>query len=124
MLISDGFWRSHFAADPGVLGRTQHFSGLSLTIVGVMPKGMKFPVRGELWTPLVPVGEFEKREAREMQVAARLADDVSMGKARTELAGTLRLPDHVAARDGWIILRAECGEHGRPVLAFRVVIRE
>jgi hypothetical protein len=44
--------------------------------------------------------------------------------ARGELAGTLRLPDHVEARDGWVVLRAGCGAHGRPVLAFRVVVRE
>jgi hypothetical protein len=43
---------------------------------------------------------------------------------RAELAGSLRLPDQVEARDGWIVLRADCGEHGRPVLAFRVVVRE
>jgi hypothetical protein len=36
----------------------------------------------------------------------------------------LRLPGKVEARDGWIALRADCGEHGRPVLAFRVVVRE
>jgi hypothetical protein len=43
---------------------------------------------------------------------------------RAELAGTLRLPAYVAARDGWVVLRAACGEHGKPALAFRVVIRE
>jgi len=36
----------------------------------------------------------------------------------------LRLPDRVEARDGWVVLRADCGPHGRPVLAFRVVVRE
>jgi hypothetical protein len=43
---------------------------------------------------------------------------------RAELAGSLRLPNDVATRDGWVVLRADCGEHGRPVLAFRIVVHE
>ena len=49
------------------------------------------------------------------------ADFKLTGMGRAELAGTVRLPDHVETRDGWIVLRADCGEHGRPVLAFRVI---
>lgn len=86
-MIGYSLWESRYGRDPNILGRTIRINDAPATIVGVMPKGMKFPTRGELWTPLVPVGEFEKREAREMQVAGRLADGVSMGKARTELAG-------------------------------------
>lgn len=43
---------------------------------------------------------------------------------RAELAGTLRIPRGVEPRDGWVVLRADCGPHGRPTLAFRVVAGE
>jgi hypothetical protein len=41
---------------------------------------------------------------------------------RGELKGTLRIPDNVEALDGWVVLRADCGEHGQPTLAFRVIV--
>ncbi|MCX6925857.1 MAG: hypothetical protein NT154_22020, partial [Verrucomicrobia bacterium] len=43
---------------------------------------------------------------------------------RGELAGTLKVPNNAETQDGSVILRADCGAHGQPVLAFRVVVRE
>jgi len=40
---------------------------------------------------------------------------------RVELTGTLRISRDAALRDGWVTLRADCGQLGRPALAFRVV---
>ncbi len=42
---------------------------------------------------------------------------------RFELTGHLRLPAGESLADGWAVLRADCGTHGRPVLAFRVLSR-
>jgi hypothetical protein len=70
-------------------------------------------------------GSFEVSRQPPGWTTALVTTDFKLSSmARSELAGTLRLPDHVEARDGWVVLRAECGEHGRPVLAFRVVVRE
>ena len=41
---------------------------------------------------------------------------------RAELSGTLQIPGSVEARDGWVLLHADCGQHGQPALAFRVVV--
>jgi hypothetical protein len=43
---------------------------------------------------------------------------------RGEFAGTLKLPNNAETQDGSVILRADCGAHGQPVLAFSVVVRE
>ena len=43
---------------------------------------------------------------------------------RDELHGTLRIPNAAAARDGWVVLRADCGRQGQAALAFRVIARE
>jgi putative ABC transport system permease protein len=52
-LISDVFWRKHFAADPQVIGRALNLNGESFTIVGVMPATVNFPAREtEIWTAL------------------------------------------------------------------------
>ena len=64
------------------------------------------------------------RQPPDWSTALVTADFKVSSMARAELAGTLRLPDHVEARDGWVTLRADCGAHGQPVLAFRVVVRE
>jgi hypothetical protein len=41
-------------------------------------------------------------------------------QGRQALRATLRVGAASATRDGWVVLRADCGELGRPVLAFRV----
>ena len=52
-LISDAFWRRHFAASPQALGRAIILDGESHTIVGVMPAALNFPSRDtEIWTAL------------------------------------------------------------------------
>ena len=43
---------------------------------------------------------------------------------RGELAGTLKVPNNAETQDGSVILRADCGAHGQPVLAFRVIVSE
>ncbi len=41
--------------------------------------------------------------------------------SRVARTGTLRIPDTGGTGDGWVVLRSDCGPHGHPVLAFRVV---
>jgi predicted permease len=38
-MLSDGYWRRRFAADPGVIGRTIRLSDTPFTIIGVTPPG-------------------------------------------------------------------------------------
>jgi putative ABC transport system permease protein len=53
VLISDRFWRSHFDADKQVVGRSINLSGISTTIIGVMPANLDFPNRDvNLWRVL------------------------------------------------------------------------
>jgi glycerophosphoryl diester phosphodiesterase len=55
--------------------------------------------------------------------------DLPTGSGRVEPGGrqamqaTLRLGSAGATRDAWVVLRADCGELGRPALAFRVIAR-
>src|SRR5581483_10156210 len=37
VVLSDAFWRSHFAADPHIISKTVHLNGHPFTIVGVAP---------------------------------------------------------------------------------------
>ena len=52
-LISDAFWRKHFAANPQAMGRAINLNGESFTVVGVMPAALNFPAREtEIWTAM------------------------------------------------------------------------
>ncbi len=42
-VISDSLWRTEFAGDPNVLGRTIHLDSDPYTIVGVLPPGFRTP---------------------------------------------------------------------------------
>jgi predicted permease len=41
IILSDGFWRTHFQADPTIVGQTLQLSGESFTVIGVMPPGVQ-----------------------------------------------------------------------------------
>lgn len=48
VVLSDGYWRRRYGADPGVIGRTLQFSTHTAQIVGVMPPDFVFPYGGML----------------------------------------------------------------------------
>ena len=84
-IIGYSIWENRFGRDPDILGKSIRINDAATTIVGVMPKDMKFPLNADLWIPLVPTPEFEKREARDVQVFGRLADGVPLATARNEM---------------------------------------
>jgi putative ABC transport system permease protein len=48
VLLSDGYWRRRFGADPSVIGTTMSVNGQALQVVGVMPPDFVFPYGGML----------------------------------------------------------------------------
>jgi predicted permease len=86
-IIGYAMWKSRYAEDRGIIGRTLRIDGKPATIVGVMPDGMQFPQNNEIWLPIVPTAEQQKRSARFLQVYGRLRDGVSRAQAETELDG-------------------------------------
>jgi len=95
LLISHSVWRTRYAGDPSVIGRTVTVNGFLPTIIGVMPEGLQFPNNNDLWVPLVhlPPGVRPlERSARNFQVFGRLARGVSLDQALAELTSiTTRL---------------------------------
>ncbi len=45
VVISNGFWRRYYGADPNIIGRKMRLDGDMYTIVGVMPAGFRHPGR-------------------------------------------------------------------------------
>jgi predicted permease len=96
-VISDRYWRSHYAADPNIVGKTIRVNQHELTVVGVAPPpfhGSMAAIGFDLWVPYMQqpvlngVGQWmlRDRQNRNMLGIARLMPGVSMEQARQELA--------------------------------------
>ncbi|HJU44605.1 MAG TPA: ABC transporter permease [Vicinamibacterales bacterium] len=48
VVLSDGYWRRRFGADPRILGKTLMLSGVPHDVIGVMPPDFVFPYPGML----------------------------------------------------------------------------
>jgi predicted permease len=86
-VISDNLWRTHFARDRSVIGKTVQLNGTPHTIVGVTPPGFSFPAKADLWArvDLTPKpGVMWSRRA-----IGRLKLGTSMMAARAETATLL-----------------------------------
>jgi putative ABC transport system permease protein len=81
--LSDGFWRSRFAADPQVVGRAINLNGRSYTVVGVMPPALNFLRGVELWTAY-QLEAPARRGPFPLVGVARLKSGVMVGQALAE----------------------------------------
>ena len=86
VVISHTLWKTRFASDPAVVGRTVKLGTATATIVGVMPEGFGFPVSQRIWTPLrVDGSTLAPRTGPAVSVFGRLAPGASMEDAQAEL---------------------------------------
>jgi putative ABC transport system permease protein len=104
-MITDGLWRSHFGADPAIVGRTVLVGEQPLNIIGVIPEG-SLPVDAELFTPLRIDPAEQTRDNHTAQVIGRLRPGATFDQAREELVGIARrleqeFPD---SNKGWGVM--------------------
>ena len=74
VILTDSLWRTHFAANPSIVGRTISLGGEPHVVVGVMPPALSLPKGGE-WGP-----GFENAPV----IFRPLGFDVSQGRASGE----------------------------------------
>jgi len=75
-------WRDQYKSDPNVLGKTLTMNGRTLTIVGVLPEGFRFPEASEIFLPLAMNDTSNSRGAHFLNVAGRLAPGASSSGGR------------------------------------------
>jgi putative ABC transport system permease protein len=81
VILGDQFWRTQFAADPNVVGRTINLNGVSTNIIGVMPPHLNFPrPEVQLWRAL-RVQQPTRRGPYFLTGVARLKPDVKIEQA-------------------------------------------
>ena len=87
-VLSARLWRSHFGADPDVVGRTMPLDGQSYVVVGVAPDDFQPRLLGDrpLWTPKA-IEDYEPqiRTSGYWQVVGRLRDGVAIESAQAEM---------------------------------------
>lgn len=109
IVIGHALWKSRFASDPAVVGRTVKLGTVSAVIVGVMPEGYGFPVNQRVWTALRTDGAtLAPRTGPFVSVFGRLAPGATVADAQTEL-------DVIGARAAAAL--PETHEHLRPIVS-------
>ncbi|HEX6976325.1 MAG TPA: ABC transporter permease, partial [Vicinamibacterales bacterium] len=103
VMLSDDVWRTRYASDPSIVGRSLNVNGVPHTVIGVMPPKFAFPENHRLWVTLARYGEPTGRDVRNLQVFARLKPGVPIDQARAELnsLGTSLAKTYPADNEDW-----------------------
>jgi putative ABC transport system permease protein len=129
VVLSYGFWHSHFAGNPDVVGKNIQLNAQAFTVIGVMGPEFDFPIssdlesRTQVWKPLAwTAQERAIRGDHNFGVIARLKAGVTLRQAQAELdAISNRLArDYPNDNKGWgaiaIPLRDDLVGDVRPAL--------
>jgi predicted permease len=88
VILGHSLWTRRYGADPSVLGRVMHVSGIAHAIVGVLPAGFRgLSGDAEMWTPLAVTDPESLTEAHShsYSVVARRKPDVTNAAVITAL---------------------------------------
>jgi len=89
VIVSQGFWQSHFAGrsfEPVVITLNRN----PVTIVGVLPAGFRFQEDADLWMPISTNPLPARGRIRFLQVIGRLRPGVAWEQAAKDAAGVAR----------------------------------
>jgi predicted permease len=85
LVLGYDVWKDRYNRSSDVIGRQVRVNGKPATIVGVMPKGFKFLTNTDVWMPLTPTSELEKRDNRQLQLFGMLKPGTSIAQANADL---------------------------------------
>jgi predicted permease len=87
VVISDTIWRTRFAKDPAVIGRSMTLDKQVYTVVGVTEKGFAFPEDAEVWMPLALTADVQQNPTSFMLgVFGRLRNTAKLERLQAELS--------------------------------------
>jgi putative ABC transport system permease protein len=122
-ILSNAMWKTHFGADPNIIGRNVAFDNQLYTVVGVMRPDFHVPDWAQVWKPMAwTSAERAIRGEHHYLVVARLKPDVSLQRAQAEMTTiSSRLEQQYPADDkGWgavvVPLREQMVGDVRPAL--------
>ena len=84
-LIGYDVWKTHFGGDRNVIGKTIRLNGKQTTVIGVMPRGWRFPEISDIWMPLQLDEKDYRRGNFNLEGFGKIKKGVSLATARAEL---------------------------------------
>ncbi|HEY1765986.1 MAG TPA: ABC transporter permease [Opitutaceae bacterium] len=88
-ILTDAYWKQHYGGDPRALGREVRVNGVAKTIVGILPKGLRFLSSGpRIFLPLATNPEERAIDARyrgNAQMIARLRPGYDVSAAQSQI---------------------------------------
>jgi putative ABC transport system permease protein len=107
-MISTGLWQRKYGADRAVIGKAINLAGAPHTIVGILPAGFEFPMKGvDVWLTrpsewsIIP--PFGRPLSPILSIFGRLRHDVTSAAATSELAVLNR--QYAAANPGMLDMK-------------------
>jgi len=85
VVMAEGFWRTHFNADPAIAGREIRFDGAPYTVVGVVPDESQLLGQTGIWAMVPIVRRPEVRTAYGLRAIGRLKPGVAIEAARSDV---------------------------------------
>ena len=86
VMLGTDAWRSRYAEDPDILGRSIIVNGSAATVIGIVPERSGFPSTASVWLPLGQLPEWKPdRTPRSLRIIGRLRDGVGEASARSEI---------------------------------------
>jgi len=125
VILSHGFWKRRFGADPAIIGKAVSLDDSSYTVVGIMSPHFQFlSPHVDLWVPIAfnPSFELANRGQHSFEVVGRLKPGIVIEDAQAEFGAIakrleLQFPD---SNKGWGIELQPLQERGisnvRPML--------
>jgi predicted permease len=107
VILTYALWTSHFAADPGVVGRNLRINGETYLVTGVLPRDFELPVRQ---VALLAPFTFTSAQTSDMergnefsQMIARLRPGATVGQLESQMRTIVdRLMVRVPARSAYM----------------------
>lgn len=88
-VLGESVWSARFGGDSTVVGQGVWIGGVRHTVVGVMPKGFRFPRTQDFWVPLKSLPGADAEVDRPVVIFGRLAPDASDDSADAQFAAFL-----------------------------------
>ncbi len=112
IVLGYGLWQRRFGGDKTIIGREIKLGVRSVTVIGVMPPGFKFPVQTEradffdsftAETARVSAASLESRDSRFNTIVASLKPGVTLQQAQAEIDTIARrlAQQYPATNTGW-----------------------
>jgi predicted permease len=90
LMLSSELWKSRYGADPNMVGKTIHLDTHPYTVVGVLPRGLRFPEdSAQIWVPLeqtITPTDLHWYSSHYLEVYARLKPGVTVAQASQEMS--------------------------------------